>query len=139
MSNATHADYLMMIARVERNRRKGNPAAEVEADPGPETNLHNSIIRECIDRRWIHFHGSTADATQRTLGEPDFILLLPNGRFLLVECKSATGKLSEDQQTMVQWAKILGHKIHIVRSFSEFLAIIKEYAKENTNADSHTT
>jgi hypothetical protein len=61
-----------------------------------------------------------AHRTKRTEGEPDFIILAEGGRVLLVECKTATGKLSPEQQAVAAWAAKLGHSIKIVRSMDEF-------------------
>jgi hypothetical protein len=90
-----------------------------------ESKLHAEIINECKLRGWIVFHGSMAHATFRTPGEPDFILLAANPpRTFLIEAKTRTGKLSPDQQAIHHWAARLGHKIHVVRSLSEFLEVI---------------
>ena len=45
-------------------------------------------------RGWIALHGSMAERTGRTLGEPDLVILADGGRVLFVECKSRRGKLS---------------------------------------------
>jgi hypothetical protein len=94
--------------------------------PSKERDLHDSIIQECKNRGWICFHGSMAHRAHRTLGEPDFQIIGSNGRFWLIEAKTQAGKLSVEQQGMVKWCEMLGHKIHVVRSFEEFLAIISE-------------
>lgn len=90
-----------------------------------ESVLHDKIINHCRTHGWLYFHGSMAHATKRTRGEPDFILLIP-GRVLFIEAKSSTGKLSHDQRHVIGMAERLGHKIHIVRSYSEFLELVKQ-------------
>lgn len=95
------------------------PPVEREAD------LHEQIRLECAARGWLAFHGSMAHRTFRTEGEPDWVILAGEGRFFLVECKAGKGKLSTEQQGIALWASRLGHTIHVVRSFSEFLAIVK--------------
>jgi hypothetical protein len=84
------------------------------------------IIAECNRRALVAFHGSMAHKTRRTLGEPDFVILLPMGRFLLVECKTSTGALSDDQKDLQVRAALLGHTIHVVRSFTEFFTVLKD-------------
>lgn len=87
-----------------------------------EADLHTRILYECIGRGWLAFHGSMAHRTFRTGGEPDFVILTDSG-VLLVECKSATGKLSPEQMQVAAWAKRLGHTVHVVRSFTQFLTL----------------
>lgn len=88
-----------------------------------ESDLHEQIFAECRKRQWIAFHGSMAERTHRTEGEPDFLILCQGGRQLLVECKSRKGKLSPAQLAIKTWASQLGHTVHVVRSFEEFLII----------------
>jgi hypothetical protein len=117
-------------ANVSEAIRRLNPelyGRPVESCPEPmksEADLHYAIMDECCARGWIFLHGSMAERTHRTAGEPDFIILASGGRTFLVECKSATGKLSPDQQAMRAHAAKLGHTIHIVRSMEEFLKAV---------------
>ena len=87
---------------------------------GREAELHEAIFDECRRRCWIALHGSMAERTCRTLGEPDFVILAGEGRVLLVECKSRTGKLSPAQFALKHHAERLGHTVHVVRSLVEF-------------------
>lgn len=89
-----------------------------------ESELHEQIFAECRRRGWIALHGAMSERTHRTAGEPDFILLADEGRTILVECKTRTGKLSVEQSAMISHAAARGHTIHVVRSFEEFLRIL---------------
>jgi hypothetical protein len=64
----------------------------------------------------LFFHGSMAHRTFRTPGEPDFVALLPNGRTVLIECKTRTGKLSNEQLGVKAQAEALGHVYVVVRA-----------------------
>lgn len=86
-----------------------------------ESVLHDQIIDECKRRGWVAFHGSMAHKTFRTPGEPDFVILAERGRTFMVECKKAKAKLSPDQLAIHHWANKLGHHIHTIRSFQEFI------------------
>jgi Holliday junction resolvase-like predicted endonuclease len=88
-----------------------------------EAELHEQIFDECRRRGWIALHGSMAERTCRTLGEPDFVVLAGGGRVLFVECKSRTGKLSPAQAALKHHAEKLGHTVHVVRSMAEFLQL----------------
>ena len=104
-----------------------------------EADLHADIKAECRRRGWIALHGSMAHKAKRTEGEPDFIILgtvksekgnwtvdrgADSPRVLFIECKTRTGKLSVAQNAMQAHAAKLGHTIHVVRSFEDFLKII---------------
>ena len=89
-----------------------------------EAELHEEIYDECRRRGWIALHGSMAERTCRTLGEPDFVILAGAGRVLFVECKTRTGKLSPAQAALKHHAEKLGHPIHVVRSREEFLNLL---------------
>ena len=89
-----------------------------------EAELHEAIFDECRRRGWIALHGSMAERTCRTLGEPDFVILAGGGRVLFVECKTKTGKLSPAQTALKFHAELLGHTVHVVRSFAEFLELV---------------
>ncbi|HMP83657.1 MAG TPA: VRR-NUC domain-containing protein [Verrucomicrobiota bacterium] len=96
------------------------------ATPGVvrESKLHEEIFDECRRRGWIALHGSMAERTCRTLGEPDFVILADGGRVLFVECKSRTGKLSPAQAALKHHAEKLGHTVHVVRSMEQFFAVV---------------
>jgi len=89
-----------------------------------EASLHEAVFDECRRRCWIALHGSMAERTCRTLGEPDFVILADGGRVLLVECKSRTGKLSPAQFALKHHAEKLGHTVHVVRSLEDFLKLL---------------
>ncbi len=122
MPNFTTAEYLAMQARL--NKRNVTTPTEPVAKEGSEADLHNEIIRHCKMVGWIYFHGSMAQMTARTLGEPDFTILANKGRVFFIECKTSKGKLSIEQQGMILWAEKLGHEIHVVRSMDEFIGVI---------------
>ena len=91
---------------------------------GREAELHEEVFDECRRRGWIALHGSMAERTCRTLGEPDFVILADGGRVLLVECKSRTGKLSPAQAALKCHAEKLGHTVQVVRSLDDFLKLL---------------
>ena len=96
-----------------------------------EASLHEAIFDECRRRGWIALHGSMAERTCRTLGEPDFVILASGGRVIFVECKSRTGKLSPAQVALKFQAEKLGHTVHVVRSFKEFLELITDHRQRD--------
>lgn len=109
---------------VEANGGEVLAQAIKSSDEGREVHLHNTIIRFCRSMRWPYVHSSMAKATHATLGTPDFIILQPGGKTLLVECKTMGGRLSKDQETFRSLAATVGHTVHIVRSEREFAELI---------------
>ncbi len=104
----------------------GRPPGAAERGNGVsrEAELHEEVFDECRRRGWIALHGSMAERTCRTLGEPDFVILADGGRVVLVECKSRSGKLSPAQAALKRHAEKLGHTVHVVRSMEDFLKLL---------------
>lgn len=117
----SQADYLAALTRLEGRvqqvKEKLPPSKATEAD------LHERIFAECRRRGWLPLHGAMSERTHRTLGEPDFMILADGGRVLFIECKSAVGKLSTEQQALHAWMRKLGHTVHVVRTMEEFLIL----------------
>jgi hypothetical protein len=103
--------------------QSGKQKAE-SGNSGGEAELHDDIFDVCRARGWIALHGSMAERTCRTLGEPDFTILADGGRVLFVECKTRSGKLSPAQAALKHHAEKLGHTVHVVRSLDEFLKLL---------------
>lgn len=59
-------------------------------------------------------------------GVGDILGILPDGRFLSVECKSSTGKASPDQILFVKRCTHLGGLCVVVHSLDELKAIIPQ-------------
>lgn len=53
---------------------------------------------------------------QGRTGAPDRWCILPGGRIIIVETKSATGKLSTKQRKEIQWFRRMGFEAHVVSS-----------------------
>lgn len=89
-----------------------------------ERDLQMLILQYCNRKTWIALHGSMAKSTWRTPGEWDFTILADAGRVFFVEAKTGTGKLSAAQKAIHAWAHKLGHPVHVVRSYAEFLQVV---------------
>jgi hypothetical protein len=116
----TTAELQAFLAR----RQAKAPQPTGQADEGAERDLHQKIMDECDRRRWLNFHGAMNKATHRTCGEPDHVILADRGRVFLIECKSKSGKLSMAQLAVFAQAITLGHSMHVIRSFREFLQLV---------------
>ena len=100
--------------------RRQPTVATVTGGEERESDLHEYIAGRCRYLGWLYFTGSMAHRTRRTVGEMDFTILAQNGKPLFVECKSATGKLSSEQLSVVSFAAKLGHTIHVISHKSQW-------------------
>jgi len=73
-----------------------------------------------IGGRWVRFG---------VPGSPDIIGVLPGGRFLGIEVKTATGKEADHQRDFRERIELSGGVAIVVHSIEEALAKIKEYIR----------
>lgn len=59
-------------------------------------------------------------------GLPDSLALLPNGRAVFMEFKTATGLLRDDQRRFIEELHKLGYEAYVVRSKEEAERICRE-------------
>lgn len=123
----TQGEYLAWLAR-SGGVKSANRDRRTES-PGRESDLHDAIIGECRRRGWIYWHARMDKASTWSVGAPDFVILAPGGRTLLVECKRTWGKLSAEQRACVAMAQSLGHRILIVTSLEEFINETRNVSK----------
>lgn len=57
-------------------------------------------------------------------GQADILGILPGGRFLAVECKSSTGKTTEDQEAFLREVNRLGGLAIVARSIDDLEAAL---------------
>ena len=90
--------------------------------------LHEKIMRHCDAQwpKWKYIHARTDQRSTVGIGVHDFTIYLPGGRVLNAECKTRDGKPTPEQLAWALQLEMLGHKVHVVRSMDEFLAITSE-------------
>ena len=59
------------------------------------------------------------------VGSHDFTIYASGGRTFKIECKTAKGKLSNEQLGWAHEMSLNNHTVHVVRSFEEFLEVVK--------------
>lgn len=90
-----------------------------------EAELHRQILDYCRAKGWPVVH-SRMDVPQTAgVGTPDFVVAMPDGQTMWVECKAGAGKLSSEQRAWMAGLVRLGHDAHVVRSMSEFLEVLR--------------
>lgn len=101
----------------------GAPALCEPADPGPESKLQDKIERYCEEHGYLWFHLHKPKGNKP--GLPDMLIWMPKSRHILLELKSKTGGLSEEQKKWKRMALFMGHEWHEVRSYRQFLRIVE--------------
>jgi hypothetical protein len=119
MPNWSKHDLNSFEARNIKQPAKRPDAEKLEGD------LHDKILAECDRRLWYPIHSRMDRPTTNGKGVCDFIIAADKGQTFYIECKSATGKLSGDQQIFITWMKRLGHPVHVVTSFQQFLELTR--------------
>jgi len=93
-----------------------------QADEGPESSLQAKIERWCIDNYFYFIRDRSRG--KNTPGQPDLVIALKD-RTLWLELKSKTGRLRPDQVKVIRQLLFLGHEVHKVTSFKQFLRIVQ--------------
>lgn len=96
-----------------------------------EADLHAAILDHCRAKGWPVVHSRMDAPTSCGVGTPDFVVAIPGGRTLWVEAKAKTGKLRPEQEAWLALLRHHGHRCGVVRSFSEFVALL---TPDTTNA-----
>lgn len=117
----SQADYLAMQARLAPKQTPNVPQDAVI----DESSLHEKILSECRVRGWYAVHSRMDRRTTNNVGLCDLIIFADGGKVYLVELKTKSGKLTSEQNIFIAWLAKLGQTTHVVRSFSEFLEIVK--------------
>lgn len=119
-------EWLLEYREKERHRKalaSGSPSTltQVEADPGPESDLQTKIENWCEEHALPYFHDRSRGKNDP--GFVDLVIAFPKGVTLWAENKSKGGRLSDDQKTWQRALLFLGHKWVEIRSFKQFLSI----------------
>jgi hypothetical protein len=101
----------------------GKPVEKPSNAALKESELHDEIAAHCRSKGWLYFHSRMDKKSTATVGQPDFTILADNGRVLFIEAKAKAGKLSTEQVAVKVWAQKLGHVIHTIFSYEQFVAL----------------
>lgn len=102
--------------------------AQAKADTRREKELQKDM-ENLLRQRNIFFVRSRMDKrTSTRKGIPDFIIILPRGRALMVEAKVEGGELSQDQRDVFTdyWTQT-GQVVHIVFNLDTFRTILDSH------------
>jgi VRR-NUC domain len=115
---------------IEMNqRRKIGQKALPNSEPGVEreSKLHQDIIEWCNSQwpRWKYVHARMDKKSGLDKGVADFVLFGPKKQCFVIECKKSDGKISPDQRGWIAEMAMIQWPVLIVRSYEEFLEIVK--------------
>lgn len=115
-------DVLMMQRRLARGSEPVGGGDGCESGKEVEE-LHNPAIKWLTGCGIAFCHNRTDLKSTATPGAPDFAICV-NGQTIWIEFKTRTGKLSNEQQTWHWLAKRQGVKVHVLRSYTEFIKLM---------------
>lgn len=118
--NISSADYAAILVRLNKNQIR-----EAVDPVDDESDLQEQCIKECRRRGWFVVWSRMDLPTTTPMGTPDLTIFASDGRVLLVELKAKGGKLRTKQQAVKAMLEHLGHTVHVVWNFNEFMEAIK--------------
>lgn len=121
MSNNGFTSSWLMSRGFRTGEKPKSPSKGAEL----ERELHEAIAAYCKSQMWLAFHSRMDRKSTSTIGTPDFVILMSNGKTLFIEAKAKSGKLSTEQLGVKLWAQKLGHTIHTVYNMEQFLEATK--------------
>lgn len=96
---------------------------------GVERDLHDEIIALCRSRGWYYIHSRMDRASTVAVGAPDFVIALPGGRTVWLECKRKGSKPTPAQNAAISHLKHLDHTCLVVFSIEEAKAVLETMPK----------
>lgn len=92
---------------------------------------NGSVLAGGDKERAIHM--GTLKRTGLRPGVPDLLIILPGGRCIWCELKSATGTLSAAQKEWRDMLAAMGHDWRLVRSIEDLQAYLKQIGGDNAS------
>lgn len=120
----TPQQFREMEIRLHGTSRQAVPR-DSQADTLDESDLQDRIVGYCRSKGWFPVFSGMHRRTSIPLGSPDFIIYTDNGRVFTIETKSKTGKQTPEQIGVQFMLNKLGHQYYLVRSFEQFLDVVK--------------
>lgn len=109
-----------MLMRLERSRKRDAPPPGYEPCQ-EESDLQDKIIDYCHKQGWWVLFSRMDLATTVPVGSPDAVIFADRGRVFIFEAKARKEKLRPSQLGVKCKLESLGHTVHVVRSFEEFM------------------
>ncbi len=117
--------YAEMLSRGQRNWKRDHPQSACPDAVEHESDLHTQIEDELKRRGWYYVHSRMDKPSTVAVGVPDFCIAADGGRAFFIEAKGRRTKVTPKQAGALLMLGNLGHKAALVRSFTEFLEVVK--------------
>lgn len=123
MVNFSQADVINHQVRMAKNR----PSPTRDDAPELESTLRTEIDKFCNEQwpKWLVVAARTDKKSTIPTGCHDCTIFASRGRVFCLELKSKTGKPTQEQLGWAVLMRNVGHTVHLIRSMSEFLEIVK--------------
>lgn len=110
-----------LVGGLYSSRREQERLAEMEIP-----DLHKPIIDWCKNQvPAVPYINSRPDCPSTIgAGVQDFTIFYQN-RVYCIECKSKTGKVDTDQRDWAHLMQAQGFTVHVIRSFQQFLELVR--------------
>ena len=119
----SNLQFCEMAARLNRNRVR--EIADAHPTEGSEAELQADIVSALKRLGWPYLQTRMDSANTYTIkGAPDFVIFAPHGKTWCVECKTAKGKLSTEQEGFGMWLNTVNHHYAVVRSLQAFTELV---------------
>ncbi len=127
METVIHENYLKLMSPEDRKSLGQMTADEaVQAcDTRIEKGLHKLIELELHRSGICYFHQRMDKPSGGKKGWPDFTFCIAGIPFA-IECKTATGRVSDEQTEILCALRKNGWNAHVVRSFEQFCVVIED-------------
>lgn len=122
----TEAQYQEYLAK-HANAYQGRAKANIEKHEHKESHLHDQIIAYCNAQwpRWKYIRARMDKRSTIGVGVHDITIFADDGKVFLIECKRPKQKLTQEQCVWVRELAKLGHTVHTVHDFDEFLKVVQ--------------
>lgn len=111
-----------MTAEARKEYGKAGLTAEecvAKQDYRAEVAIHNQYKSFLHRRHLLYLYASPNKRSPLPPGWPDFSVFGPMEKTLFIEFKTLAGNLSEDQERVMLSLALIGHVVHVARSYEE--------------------
>ena len=140
MPNISLQQYLDHEARISKNKPQAATSAPAERETG-DGGLHEQIMDYCDQQwpRWKYIHARTDQKSTIAVGAPDFVIFLPKGEVMAMECKAKGGKATPEQLAWQMELERLETTLYFVWSFEDFISVLRDKNLAAKNPSRPTT
>lgn len=107
------------------NPGQDNAPPEVSSRPLLECDLHDQVETYCRSQGWYYLHSRMDRRTTVTVGAPDFVIFMPQGKTLCLELKRKGGKATKKQLETIAHLRKLGHVAAIADNWEDALLLLR--------------